>query len=210
MKQTPAPPEPGAPRPDSMTEASPLSADNLLIAEFEYIGQTAFQAGEDRSRITSFYLITSGSLVAAILGTQADDLQDPQTYFAFAALFFVLAFSGVLTLLQLVRLRQAWAESARAMNQIKEYYVEHLRELDLARALRWRMTTLPRAEKPWSVAYLLALQVASLGGIILGAAVMFLGYGFGQILWGFAIPTGFVFAAVQMAVYHRLLSARPA
>ena len=41
-----------------------LSPDEMLIAEYNYIAQTAFQANEDRSRVTSFYFVSVGSLVA--------------------------------------------------------------------------------------------------------------------------------------------------
>src|SRR5581483_5961210 len=100
-----------------------LTPDEILVAEFEYVKDTVFQANEDRARVTSFYLVTTGSLVAAILGSQVERLQDPQTYLAFSALFIVLSISGVLTLLQLVRLRQAWYDSVLALNQIKEFYI---------------------------------------------------------------------------------------
>ncbi|MFN8460695.1 MAG: hypothetical protein U0X93_02825 [Anaerolineales bacterium] len=41
--------------------------------EYDYIAQTAAQANEDRARISSFYLIAVGSLIAAIFGTQFFD-----------------------------------------------------------------------------------------------------------------------------------------
>ena len=47
-----------------------LNPENLFAAEYEYISNTVFQANEDRSRIASFYFVSVGSIVAAILGTQ--------------------------------------------------------------------------------------------------------------------------------------------
>ncbi|MEO5887697.1 MAG: hypothetical protein ABIQ77_08545, partial [Anaerolineales bacterium] len=48
----------------------PLDFDELLAAEYDYIAQTASQAHEDRARVSSFYLIAVGSLVAALFSTQ--------------------------------------------------------------------------------------------------------------------------------------------
>jgi hypothetical protein len=47
-----------------------LNPDEILIAEFNYIANSAFQANEDRSRAMSFYFVSVGSLMAEILGTQ--------------------------------------------------------------------------------------------------------------------------------------------
>ena len=47
----------------------PVELDELLAAEYDYIAQTANQANEDRARVSSFYLIAVGSLVAALFGT---------------------------------------------------------------------------------------------------------------------------------------------
>jgi len=47
-----------------------LKPDDILTAEYEYIARTVFQANEDRSRVASFYFVSVGSIVAAILGTQ--------------------------------------------------------------------------------------------------------------------------------------------
>ena len=65
-----------------------LNPDELLQKEYEYISQTAFQANEDRSRVTSFYFVSVGSFVAAIVGTQLD-AQSKTISFAFFALFLV-------------------------------------------------------------------------------------------------------------------------
>ena len=46
-----------------------LNSDEMLQQEFKYIAQTAFQANEDRSRVTSFYFVSVGSFVAAIIAS---------------------------------------------------------------------------------------------------------------------------------------------
>ena len=153
-----------------MTEekAPPDIPHNILVAEFEYIAQTTFQANEDRARASEFFLISFGTLLAAVLTTQFTEVEPDFLYRLFIILFSVVATWGALTILQLARLRQAWLESVRAMNTIKDALVD--KSPDLQAYFRWRTDTIPRAYKPWSVGFLLALQVALVSGIAAGAA----------------------------------------
>ena len=152
-----------------------LDPDTILAAEFDYIEQTAHQAHEDRARVTSYYLVTVGSLVAAILSAQVEKMQIQPIYLAFSGLFFLLSMDGLLTLMQLARLRQAWYDSARAMALIKDFYIRQYPSLE--DAFRWKTKTVPACYKPWSVSFLLALQVSSLSSGVVFAAVAFAGQG---------------------------------
>jgi MFS family permease len=165
-----------------------LSTDEILKAEYNYIANTVFQANEDRSRVTSFYLVTVGSLVAAILGTlfSEDNLQGASL--AFAGLFLILTLLGALTLAQLARLRAAWHESAQAMNVIKDFYIKHNREIEPA--FKWRLKTLPPTDKRFSIANLMAVEVTLLSAVTSAAMVYFTLLHFGNIEgWSWAIPT---------------------
>ncbi len=195
-----------------MPEPDPvkLSPDDMLIAEFNYIAQTAFQANEDRARVASFYVVSVGSFIAAILGTQfLTEKFDPRTAnIAFAGLFFLLTGMGTLTIIQLSRLRSAWHESAIAMNQIKEYYIANLNESNLDQAIRWRVETLPDKYKRNSIAYLLAIQVALLSALTFGAATFFLlqGSNAGVFwLWSSTITFSVIAYFVQMYVFGKPL-----
>ena len=148
-----------------------LNPDEMLQQEFKYISQTAFQANEDRSRVTSFYFVSVGSFVAAIVGTQLE-AQSKTVSFAFFALFLVLTCMGALTIAQLARLRAAWHESVEAMNQIKEYYIEHHPEIE--DAFKWRPRQVPPTNKPYSIANLIAVEVAMLSSLTTGAGAYFL------------------------------------
>ena len=152
--------------------------DEILKAEYDYISNTVFQANEDRSRVASFYFVTVGSLVAAILGSifSANDLKNVSL--AFSGLFVVLTVLGALTLAQLARLRAAWHESAQAMNQIKDYYIKHNKEIEPA--FKWRADTLPPTDKPNSIANLMASEVVFLSSITSAAAMYFLLTSFGK------------------------------
>lgn len=186
-----------------------LKADSILSAEFEYIAQTAFQTNEDRAKVSTFYVLTVGSFLAAMLGLQTDLLQTQFIYLAFTILFAILSLNAILTLLQLVRLRQAWYDSAQAMNQIKAYYTQHFGVLPLNDAFRWSQGTLPAKFKPWSVSFILALQVTILGGAALGAAVVFAGLAFlgnpDSWLWALAAVVGMIYALDLVALYWYLL-----
>jgi hypothetical protein len=186
-----------------------LQADSILAAEYEYVAQTAFQTNEDRAKVSTFYVLTVGSFLAAMLGLQTNILQPQFIYLAFTILFAILGLNAALTLLQLVRLRQAWYDSALALNQIKTYYAEQLVESHLHDAFRWGSHTLPARFKPWSVSFLLALQVTILGGAAAGATVVFAGYAFinrpNEWLWIMAAFIGFVYTADLIALYWYLL-----
>ena len=55
-------------------------SQGIAVAEFEYIAQTAFQAHEDRARVSEFFLISFGTLLAAVLTTQLTDVDTRLVY----------------------------------------------------------------------------------------------------------------------------------
>jgi hypothetical protein len=182
------------------------NADDILRAEYDYIASTVFQANEDRSRVTSFYFVSVGSLVAAILGSifSTNDLKSVSL--AFCGLFVVLTILGALTLAQLARLRSAWHESAEAMNHIKEYYIQHNKEIEPA--FKWRANTLPSTDKPYSIANLMAVEVAFLGAITAAAGMYFLLVPLGVTWWGWGlIATTLIGGGLSLLTWykHRLV-----
>ena len=163
-----------------------LNSDDILKAEYDYIATTIFQANEDRSRVASFYFVSVGSLVAAILSAVFSTSDLKSVSLAFSVLFLVLTILGALTLAQLARLRAAWHESVQAMNQIKDFYIENNKEIEPA--FKWRLKTLPPTDKPYSIANLMAVEVALLGAITSVASVYFLLAAFENIeWWGWAL-----------------------
>ncbi|MBI5353920.1 MAG: hypothetical protein HZB50_14860 [Chloroflexi bacterium] len=163
-----------------------LNPDDLLTSEYEYISNTVFQSNEDRSRVASFYFVSVGSIVAAILGTQfaADKLKSVSL--AFSILFIFLTILGTITLAQLARLRAAWHESVEAMNQLKEFYIKQHPEIKSA--FKWRGTTIPPTDKPFSIANLIAFEVTLLGAMTIAIAVYFILFTFGNVAsWGWII-----------------------
>lgn len=190
---------------------SNLSSEELMLAELNYISQTAFQANEDRARVTSFYLVAVGSLVAALFSTQFfNEKFDPQlTALAFSGLFFVLTLLGTLTTLQLSRLRAAWYDSMLAMDQLKEHWLRQSHDKALKNAFRWDMSTLPPKYKLNSVSHYQTLEVALLSGITFGASVFFLQRGVRYDCfacnWAYTISLGVLAFVFQLWIYKRNL-----
>ena len=182
-----------------------LNIDTILSAEYDYAAQTAFQANEDRARVTSFYLLTVGSFLAAILSTQFITTPGPLIYGGFSIIFLLISLMGVITLLQLARLRSAWHESIRAMNQVKEFYIQHTPNYPLGQAFRWRAESIPQKSKANSISFLLAMEVTLLGALSFGATVVFITSALGKMqLWA-GLIAGPVFLAIQLFIYFRYL-----
>lgn len=185
--------------------------EGLLKAELEYITQTAFQANEDRARVSSFYLVAVGSLVAAVFSTQFVDRNiDPRLIAGiFCVLFLVLTALGMLTTLQLARLRAAWYDSALAMNQLKDYWLRHSKDSTLKQAFHWDTGTLPRKYKLNSVSYYQMLEVALLSGLTFGAAAYFFQQAVGYVCptcnWANTISSGLLALIMQLILYKRNL-----
>jgi hypothetical protein len=193
----------------SNDEPLPVEFDELLAAEFDYIAQTAAQATEDRARVSSFYLIAVGSLIAAMFGTQFLDLKSslPQTVnLMFSGLFLLLTLLGTSTIMQLARLRVAWYESMLAMNQLKDYMIKENKTL--AKAFRWQSNTLPPKYRTNSVSYFQALEVALISGLMLGASMFFFLQAFFTIElfhWLVAILAGGLTMFLQLRIYRKIL-----
>ena len=188
----------------------PFEFDELLAAEYNYIAQTASQANEDRARVSSFYLIAVGSLVAALFGTQ---FFDPNLFSSsrtinimFSGLFVLLTLLGTSTIMQLARLRLAWFESALAMNQIKDFAVNQNPEL--AQAFLWKTSSLPLKYKTSSVSYYQDIEVSLISGLMFGAASFFLQQAFFSITWFNWILSGLLGLLtiyLQINIYRRIL-----
>lgn len=166
----------------------------VLAAEHEYIAQTAFQANEDRARASQYFLVTFATLIAALLSVQLDGLNQSQLYWTFVVIFALLVVLGLITLLELVRLRTAWLESVRAMNQIKARALEQ--DPALAGYFRWDNSNIPPAFKARSLGFLQAVSVSLLSGLALGAAVAFgaLAAGAAGVPWLWSVVAGLVCA----------------
>lgn len=186
-----------------------VELDELLASEYEYITHTANQANEDRARVSSFYLIAVGSLVAALFGTQLFDADKftQAVKIMFSGLFVLLTLLGTSTVMQLARLRGAWYEAMLAMNQIKAFAMKQNPEL--TEAFRWTMDTLPPKYKTRSVSYFQAIEVSLISGLMFGAAMFFLQQAFFEITlinWILSALFGIFTVNIQLIIYRRVLN----
>ncbi len=168
-------------------------ARQVIAAEYAYIAQTAFQANEDRARAWQYFFVTFATLIAALLSTQVAAAIQQQLYLAFVVIFALLAALGLITVVQLVRLRQAWLGSVRAMNHIKAQLIAA--DPALAAYFLWTQDTVPPAFKWRSFGFLQALSVALLSGLAVGAAVAFGALAAGRVV----VPWALSLAAAGVA-----------
>ena len=192
----------------SKTPSSSVDLGALLAAEYDYIAQTAHQANEDRARVSSFYLIAVGSLIAALFGTQFVDSGIPieTINIMFSGLFTLLTMLGISTIMQLARLRAAWYESMMAMNQLKDFVMSQHPELSAA--FRWKTVTLPSKYKVNSVSYYQAVEVSLIGGLMFGAGIFFLEQAFFKanlVSWIVSLIAAGNMTLLYLQVYKRSL-----
>ena len=150
-----------------------LDPEKILELEFEYARTTAEQAQDDRTAIMTLYLILVGGVGSAIAAiTQISSTPGFNVpHGVLALVFFLLGITGFFTVMKLVRLRQAWNDSALAMNQIKDFYLERFPELN--KAFHWKTATIPAPGKPWTITFNLVLLVAIIDSIAMGVAAYF-------------------------------------
>ncbi|MCC7117272.1 MAG: hypothetical protein IT310_02010 [Anaerolineales bacterium] len=185
-------------------------SNDILIAEYEYIANSAIQANEDRARVASFYLVAVGSLVAALFSAQIFNVNEnfAELNFLFAGLFLALTLLGGLTVIQLARLRAAWYESMKALNQIKDYFIA--KDKQVAKAFRWTGRSLPPLHKKRSISYQQTLEVAILSGMMFGAAMRFFLLGLGlkesALGWSLIFIGAIASFFIQLFIYKYFLT----
>ncbi len=147
-----------------------LNISDILMKEFDYVHDTASQAMNDRHTVVNYFLIITGgtiTLFGAFL--KPKDYPDlPIKNILFTTLM-AFNFIGWIYYLKIIRLRQAWMESARAMNHIKKFYLQNLKlnEESCKKIFRWRVDSQPAANKPSNVFYYSAVLISFFTSIAL-------------------------------------------
>ena len=128
--------------------------------------------------MVNFYLLAVGVVASGVIAVIGQPTGLPKP--AGTALLWLLCGVGWLYFLKLIRLRQAWHESARTMNQIKEFYIRHAADFDeptMRTAFRWQAHTLQPPGKPWTVFFYSATLIALLDSVAYAAGGALLGWG---------------------------------
>src|SRR5215471_15146237 len=108
---------------------SSLKMENMLLEEFNYVSVTAYQAMEDRARISNFYYLLLGVLatvLAAVYQFSGGARNIPLSLVTI--LLIIGALISVSFFVTLIRLRQAYKESLLTMNVIKEFYIDQFKQ----------------------------------------------------------------------------------
>jgi hypothetical protein len=154
------------PPPLSTSGRALLDPADILKLEFEYARVTASEAMQDRHTMVNFYLLVAGVMASGVVGVLTQKAGLPKT--AGTLLLWLLCGIGWLYFLKIIRLRQAWHDSAQAMNQIKDFYAQHVKDFapdELREAFLWKSETLPRPDKPWTVFFYSAILIAFLDSV---------------------------------------------
>ena len=144
-----------------------LDPSDILNWEFEYARTTASEAMQDRHTMVNFYLLAVGVVASGVVAVLGKDTDLPKA--AGTVLLWLVCGVGWLYFLKLIRFRQAWHDSAQAMNQIKEFYIQHAKEFDqdtLRSAFRWQAQTLPAPDKPWTAFFYSAMLIGFLDSAV--------------------------------------------
>jgi len=209
------------PRLPDTAQPNGLDAVAMLQAEFEYARITGSEALSDRHTVVNFYLVPTGAVLSAVVALLKSDApgagivsRDLPLCLA-ALLLWILCMVGVLHLLQIVRLRQAWQDSVKTMNAIKEFYLLHVSTLspqEFSSAFRWRYLTIPLAERWWTIHFLSAAVISLLGSLlfVLGSALLGLGVDLSAVEWRQVAPglalSGLFQLFLSMHMYRRFLA----
>jgi hypothetical protein len=210
LNRRPSSKPPPSPPPDSTSIIKPLYSADILKLEFEYARFTASEAMQDRHTMVNFYLLAFGVIATGVLAILSREADLPQSIGTL--LLWILCAVGWLYFLKITRLRQAWHDSAQAMNQIKEFFIQHDDHFDpeeLRTAFRWQAHTLPPSDKPWTVFFYSAVLIALLDSMayVLGAALLDLGlsHTIPRIDIGLYLLFGIGFLAFHIWLYFALL-----
>ncbi len=150
-----------------------LKLTEVLQQEYDYVKETASQAMNDRHTMVNYFLLSAGVVLAGfgVMVSEEGGAKFPYRFEIIVGMSLIFNIVGWVYFMQVVRLRQAWCESARAMNHIKVLYAKNCELLPklAEKAFRWNIYSLPEAAKKMTVFYFSALLIS----ILNAAAITF-------------------------------------
>lgn len=191
--------------------APALDIQEILLKEFEYAKETAVKAMDDRQSITNTYLVSIGGAVLAgivYMMIQKDSGTFPYLGENLVALGLITNAVGWFFFLLIIRLRQGWLESARAMNHIKQVFAKNsLYDPQVAKkSFRWNIESVPQAAKKMTIFHFSAVLISiPCSGAIVLAGIILLGTKYSIISWLIPWILGLYHFIFQMSMYTVLL-----
>ncbi len=192
-------------RDESTAAGRVLSASDILGWEFAYAQTTASEAMQDRHTMINYYLLAVGVVITGVISVL--EMGDRLPEGTATILLWLLCGVGWLYFLKIIRLRQAWHDSAMAMSQIKDFYIQHSKDFKgevLRNAFRWKTRTLPKPGKLWNVYFYSALLIAFLNSVIYVAGSILLNLDLALsyfTVWALLILFGLLFFAFHIWMY---------
>ncbi len=146
---------------------------DFIVAEYNYMADAAHQAQENRVRCSEYFIVVISSFITAIFAFRTSGGPNASAEYSqiFALLFLIIFVIGACNILQLCKLRLAWHESVMAMNDIKEGLIQAAP--GIAPLFAWRKGTVLHSFKPFSISFILAVQISFLSGIAFAAFIYF-------------------------------------
>jgi hypothetical protein len=197
------------------SELNVLDPADILGKEYVYAQNTASEAMRDRHTMIQFYLVLVSVIATGVTAVIREGLDS--SWLVGTVLMWLLLSIGWLYFLKVIRLRQAWHESARTMNQIKEFYIYYSKNFEgniLRSAFRWHSYTLPKPEKPWTLFFLSAMTISFVdsvafvvGGILLSIPNV---RSSPLLVIGSLIPLGLAFLGFHVWLYSAFLTEQSA
>lgn len=171
----------------------PSESLTILQSEFEYAKETSLQAQQDRLTMVNFFLGLYAAVITASFSIQVEAFRQ-----IVPALLLILALIGFIFIVTLVRLRQSWVSSIKAMTRIKAHFTRHDPELE--RAFEWTVKSIPKPAKFKTISYLSAIIVAILSSTAVFASFLII---FNSFL--FALLITLLFLVLSIATYQFML-----
>lgn len=163
------------PIPDVWADANALQwIKEIALKEYEYICDTMAMALADRHKILNYFFIVVGGVFAAVGAALTKEGIKDFVYKneIIIAVCFVLNFVSWIFLISIYRLRQAWVESALAMNRIKLFFLVNgkISDSDSRSPFLWKSSGIPRAEKGGNVYHLSVLLIVFITSLTIAVA----------------------------------------
>ena len=141
----------------------------ILMKEYDYCRETAKQAMNDRHTMVNYFIIIVGAIITILGGIYFESFQQFSSYTLSILSVSSVAVSiiGWIYIMHIIRLRQAWHDSAAAMNRIKDFYIINGRVPDdIARsAFAWDTKTLPKKGKKSNIFYYSVMLISFISSI---------------------------------------------
>jgi len=143
-----------------------LDFSAILLKEFDYARETASQAMNDRHTLVNYFLIITGvsiTLVSTAFSIDKNAFQIPvNQYRLLEVICLAFNFIGWIYFIKIIRLRQAWHDSATEMNHIKDFYINNsqVKTSIAEKAFLWKTATIPPVDKKSNVFYYSAMIIA--------------------------------------------------